>query len=454
MQITIYGAGYVGLVSGVCLAELGHNVCIADVDSGKIAQLQQGTPPIYEEGLTELLHNNIQMQRLHFTTQLTEAVDFAGIQIIAVGTPPREDGAADLQFVESVAQTIATHMQEFRLVINKSTVPVGTADRVSTIIQDTLKARGVTQSFAVVSNPEFLREGRAINDFMHPDRIIIGTESETAKTIMQQMYAPLTLQNHPLIFMNTRSAELTKYAANAFLATKISFINEMSHIAEKLNADIEQIKEGLGSDSRINSQFLNPGCGFGGSCFPKDIRALKALADTLDLPTDLLQATLSVNQRQQQFLFHTINNYFSGNLTGKTIGLWGLAFKAHTDDIRCASSRVLMEQLWAAGADVQAYDPVAAENIRLLYPEQIANNRLTLCHSKESAAQQAHALAIVTEWPEFIAADLAQVAHLLAEPVLFDGRNLFHPQKVADCGLHYLSIGRAVAEPHLAEVTP
>jgi len=439
MKVTVYGVGYVGLVLGLCLAELGHDVCCMDIDQAKIDQLQQGTLPIYEPGLDGLLEKNQQLNRIQFTTELSVAVHHGQIQFIAVGTPSLSDGRADLQYVDSVAEGIGRHLNHQVVIVNKSTVPVGTANRVEFIIEQQLTRRDLKLHFDVVSNPEFLREGSAVMDFMHPDRIIIGSSSESAVALLRQLYANIIDEkNTAYVVMKTESAELTKYAANAFLATKISFMNEMSQLAEKTGADIRDVQKGMGLDSRINSKFLNPGCGYGGSCFPKDVYALLALARDVGSQVNIMPAVLKTNQKQKLVLFDKIKRFFQNDLSGKVIALWGLSFKPNTDDIRSASSIVMMEALWKAGAIVQAYDPLAMDNIRQYYGQHA---QLRLCTSAQQALKDADVLAILTEWDEFLHHDLTMVKHSLTHPVIFDGRNLFEPATLAQLGIQYVGVG-------------
>ena len=446
MQVAIYGSGYVGLVTGVCLASLGHEVFCVDIDNSKIARLQQGEVPIYEPGLADLLQQQITLGRIHFTTDPAMVVAQAPIQMIAVGTPPQADGAADLSYVQQVAKTIAQHMTDYRLIVNKSTVPVGTAEMVVDIVHKELQQREINVDFAVASNPEFLREGQAMHDFLQPDRIIIGVSDSKAETLLQSLYEPLTHQGYPLLSMQPRAAELAKYAANAFLATKISFINEISQVAERMQADVQDIQRALASDPRIGGQFLNPGCGFGGSCFPKDVAALQHMAKKLDFQPHVLDAVLHRNQQQQRLLFDKMLQYFTGDLESKTIALWGLAFKPDTDDIRCASARVIMEYLWQAGATVQAYDPLASQNILAQYPNQ---PRLKIATDLYAALVNADVLVIATEWAEFQNPDWDKVRTHLRYPVIFDGRNLFDPAEMAREGIAYYAVGRGA--PLLAE---
>jgi len=444
MKVTVFGSGYVGLVTGACLAEVGNKVMCVDVDPAKIDLLNNGGVPIYEPGLTEMVRRNREAGRLLFTTDAKTGVDFGRIQFIAVGTPPDEDGSADLQYVLAVAQSIAEHMTDFKIVVDKSTVPVGTGDRVAQRIRDTLASRGAEIEFDVVSNPEFLKEGAAIGDFMKPDRIVVGTENPRSIEAMRQLYAPFNRNHERLLFMDIRSAELTKYAANAMLATKISFMNELSNLAEILGADIEQVRIGIGSDPRIGFQFIYPGCGYGGSCFPKDVQALEKTALGVGYTPQLLSAVEAVNNRQKELLFHKISAFFDGQLKGKTIALWGLAFKPNTDDMRAASSRTLMEALWDAGAKVRAFDPIAHEEARRIYGER---EDLLICASAEEALDGADVLAVVTEWIEFRSPDFEQIRAKLNYPAIFDGRNIYEPHAVNAAGLSHFSIGRRPVHP-------
>ena len=441
MKVTIFGSGYVGLVTGTCLAETGNEVLCVDIDQRKVDMLRRGEVPIYEPGLKELLAHNLDAKRIGFTTDVAAGVAHGQFQFIAVGTPPDEDGSADLQHVLDVARAIGRHVTEHRVVVNKSTVPVGTADRVRAAIQSELDARGVRVEFDVVSNPEFLKEGAAVKDFMKPDRIIVGTDNPRTTELLRALYAPYNRNHDRLISMDIRSAELTKYAANAMLATKISFINELANLAERLGADIEQVRIGIGSDPRIGYQFIYPGCGYGGSCFPKDVKALERTAGNAGYHAELLSAVEAVNGRQKQVLFGKIDRHFGGQLRGKVIALWGLAFKPNTDDMREASSRTLMEALWAAGARVRAYDPEAMDETRRIYGER---DDLTLCDSRDAALDGADALAIVTEWNEFRSVEPAALTRTLRSPTVFDGRNLYDPAQMADAGIRYYAIGRGV----------
>jgi UDPglucose 6-dehydrogenase len=401
--------------------------------------LKRGESPIFEPGLEDLLKKNIAAGRLKFTTDAEEGVKHGLFQFIAVGTPPDEDGSADLKYVLAVAESIGTHTSEYRVVVTKSTVPVGTADKVKGKIEATLKARGVSIEFDVVSNPEFLKEGAAITDFMKPDRVVVGTDNPRTAELLKALYDPFTRNHERMIVMDVRSSELTKYAANAMLATKISFMNELANLSERLGADIEKVRRGIGSDPRIGYQFIYPGCGYGGSCFPKDVQALARTAHDQDFNAEILLAVESVNKRQKDVLFNKINRYFKRELRGKTVALWGLAFKPNTDDMREAPSRALMESLWATGAKVQAYDPVALEEAGRLYP---ARKDLKLAKSAHAALEGADVLAIVTEWQEFRSPDFETIRSSLKFPVIFDGRNLYDPKFVQQFGLTYYAIGR------------
>lgn len=440
MNVSVFGIGYVGLVQGAALAEVGHSVMCVDVDAAKVQALIEGTLPIYEPGLKSLVRDNYQSGRLQFGTDLAAAVRHGDVQLIAVGTPPDEDGSADLQYVLDVAQTIALNMQRHQIVVDKSTVPVGTGERVRACIAQVLAETGRSElTFDVVSNPEFLKEGCAVDDCMRPDRIIIGTDSPHAEEVMRELYEPFNRNREKIIVMDIRSAELTKYAANCMLATKISFMNEMANLAEKLGADIEMVRHGIGSDPRIGYQFIYPGIGYGGSCFPKDVKALIHAADGVDIDARVLKAVESRNNDQKTTLFSKIAEHFGGALQGKTFALWGLSFKPNTDDMREAPSRVLMEALWRAGATVQAFDPKAMEEAQRLYGER---DDLTLAGTKEAALKNADALIIVTEWQAFRAPDFDLLARQLKQPLIFDGRNLFDPQRLGKRGFTYVSVGR------------
>ena len=442
MRVTIFGSGYVGLVTGACLADAGNDVLCVDVDAGKVERLNRGEVPIHEPGLDALIKRNAEAGRIRFTTDAAAGVAHGLFQLIAVGTPPDEDGSADLRYVLAVARTIGEHIDGYRIVIDKSTVPVGTADKVHAEINRALAARGVAVEFDVVSNPEFLKEGAAIADFMKPDRVVIGTNNPRTTELMRALYEPFTRNHDRLIVMDVRSAELTKYAANAMLATKISFINELAGIAEKVGADIEKVRRGIGSDSRIGYSFIYPGAGYGGSCFPKDVQALVRTADGVGAESRVLRAVEAVNAAQKQVLFGRMEQHFGGRLAGLTIALWGLAFKPNTDDMREAPSRVLMEQLWKARAKVQAYDPVAMDEARRIYGERAD---LRLCRSTGETLAGADALAIVTEWQEFRSPDFDLIRKSLRSAVIFDGRNLYDPQLMARLGITYYGIGRGAS---------
>jgi UDPglucose 6-dehydrogenase len=440
MRLTIFGSGYVGLVTGACMAETGNHVVCVDIGQEKIDRLNAGEVPIYEPGLSDYIKRNREAGRLEFTTDVEYGVRHGLFQFIAVGTPPDEDGSADLKHVLTVASSIGKNIDEYRIVVNKSTVPVGTADRVKEAIQAEIDARGSKAEFDVVSNPEFLKEGAAINDFMKPDRIIVGTDNPRTTELLRALYEPFNRNHDRLISMDIRSAELTKYAANAMLATKISFMNELANIAETMGADIERVRIGIGSDPRIGYHFIYPGAGYGGSCFPKDVRALAQSAANNGYDAQLMKAVEDVNNRQKARLFDKISGWFDGNLKGKTIAIWGLSFKPRTDDMREASSRALMEALWAAGANVRAYDPKSMAETRRLYPDEAG---LTLCDSASETLAGADALAILTEWQEFRSPDFQLIKSSLANPVIFDGRNLYDPAMVAAQGISYFAIGRS-----------
>ena len=445
MKISVFGTGYVGLVTGACLAEVGHDVICMDVDQNKIDNLNNGILPIWEPGLEDIVVRNHQDGSLKFTCDTDVVVAHGLIQIIAVGTPSDENGSADLRYVLDVATTIGEKMTERRIIVDKSTVPVGTADKVKAQIQRSLLAREKDIPFSVVSNPEFLKEGAAVNDFMKPDRIIIGTDSPEADEVLRELYEPFNRQHQRTIFMDIRSAELTKYAANAMLATKISFMNELSNMAELLGADIEAVRKGMGSDPRIGYHFIYPGCGYGGSCFPKDVKALTKTAEQLGYEATLLKSVENVNNLQKTRLFTKLADYFGGtqNLAGKTIALWGLAFKPNTDDMREAPSRTLMEALWQAGARVKAFDPVAMQEALRLYPSVV---HLQLCDDKYSVLDDCDALVICTEWQQFRAPDFDELALRLNNKVIFDGRNLYSPARLASEGWNYYAIGRGRVE--------
>ena len=438
MRITIFGSGYVGLVTGACLADAGNHVVCVDVDERKIAMLKKGEIPIHEPGLEAVVKRNTAAERLRFTTNAKDGVDHGLFQLIAVGTPPDEDGSADLRYVLAVAKTIGSLMSEYKVVITKSTVPVGTADKVRATVSKALAERQARLEFDTVSNPEFLKEGAAVEDFTRPDRVIIGTDSQRAEELLRSLYEPFTRNRDRMIVMDVRSAELTKYAANAMLATKISFMNELANLSEHFGADIESVRLGIGSDPRIGYAFIYPGVGYGGSCFPKDVQALQRSAREVGYEASILSAVETVNNRQKKVLFNKIKSHFK-DLAGKTFALWGLAFKPNTDDMREAASRVLMEQLWAAGAKVRAFDPVAMDECRRIYGERAD---LTLCKNGEEALQGADALVIVTEWREFRSPEFDEIKKTLRSPVLFDGRNLYDPAQMSALGFSYYAIGR------------
>ncbi len=439
MRLTIFGSGYVGLVTGACMAEMGNHVVCYDIDEARIDRLNDGEVPIYEPGLEAYIARNMASGRLVFTTDVKKAVDHGPFQFVAVGTPPDEDGSADLKHVLAVARSIGEHMDEYRIVVDKSTVPVGTADKVKAEIASELEKRSLDIEFDVVSNPEFLKEGAAISDFMKPDRIIIGTDNPRATESLKSLYEPFNRNHDRVINMDVRSAELTKYAANAMLATKISFMNELANVAERFGADIEKVRLGIGADPRVGYHFIYPGAGYGGSCFPKDVQALAKSAADSGYDAALLNAVEAVNLRQKQRIFEKLLAHYEGNLKGKTVALWGLSFKPRTNDMREAPSRVIMEALWGAGAKVRAYDPEATEEARRIYPDQ---DGLELCDTAYGAVQGADALVIITEWQEFRSPDFVALEEKLADKVIFDGRNLYEPTTVEGHGLQYYAIGR------------
>ena len=439
MKITVIGTGYVGLVSGACLAEMGNHVLCLDVDPRKIEVLNSGGIPIHEPGLDAVVERNVAAGRLQFTTDVGAAVAHGTLQFIAVGTPPDEDGSADLQYVLAAARNIGRLMTDYKLVIDKSTVPVGTADKVKAAIQAELDARGIELEFSVASNPEFLKEGAAVEDFMRPDRIVVGAEGERAVSLLRAVYAPFQRNRDKLVIMDVRSAELTKYAANAMLATRISFMNELALLAESLGADIELVRQGIGSDPRIGYHFLYAGCGYGGSCFPKDVKALIRTASENGRGLKVLQAVEDANDAQKQVLVDKIVRRFGEDLAGKRFAVWGLAFKPNTDDMREASARVLIAELLARGATVTAYDPVAMTEARRVFGD---DPRIAYADNPDAALVGADALAIVTEWKEFRSPDFERIASTLKTPVIFDGRNLYEPKVVRDAGIDYQPIGR------------
>lgn len=439
MKLTIHGTGYVGLVTGACMADVGNDVVCVDIDAEKIASLTEGHIPIHEPGLGELVRKNSAAGRLTFTTDIVAGIEHGLMQFIAVGTPPDEDGSADLQHVLTVAKSIGEAINDYKVVVDKSTVPVGTAEKVRVEIDRLLAERGVDIDFDVVSNPEFLKEGAAVADFMKPDRIIVGSQSSRATDLIRALYKPYSRNHDKLIMMDIQSAELTKYAANAMLATKISFMNELANLAELCGADIEQVRMGIGSDPRIGFEFIYPGCGYGGSCFPKDVKALANSAEKLNYHAELIHAVENVNERQKRVLITKIMQHFGDKLDGRTIALWGLAFKPNTDDMRAAPSRVLMEAIWDAGGQVRAYDPEAMREARRIYGDR---EDLILCSSARDAIEGADALAVVTEWQEFRSPDFDVVIEKLSEPVIFDGRNIYDPDFLAGQGITHYAIGR------------
>ena len=439
MNVTVFGVGYVGLVQAAVLADVGHNVCCVDVDEKKVESLKNGVIPIFEPGLSDLVLTNYKKNRLDFTTDAQRGVDHAELQFIAVGTPPDETGAADLQYVLAVAGKIAELMSDSKIIIDKSTVPVGTADKIKAHMGKILKERNMDVPFYVASNPEFLKEGSALDDCMRPERIIVGTDSDEVEEKVRELYEPFSRNRDKVMIMDVRSAEFTKYAANCLLATKISFMNEMSNLAERLGVDIEQVRRGIGSDSRIGYQFIYPGCGYGGSCFPKDVQALERSASEVGFEAKILKAVESVNYKQKEKLFEHISSFYKDGVAGKIFAIWGLSFKPNTDDMREASSRVLLESLWAAGARVQAYDPEAMEEAQRIYG---VRDDLMLMGTKEAALHGADGLVIVTEWKSFRVPDFEQLHDELKDKVIFDGRNLYDPARVEAVGLTYYGIGR------------
>lgn len=437
MKISVIGTGYVGLVSGTCFAETGIDVVCVDVDRNKIERLNNGEIPIYEPGLEDIFKRNVEKGRLQFTTDLAKSIEDADAVFIAVGTPPDEDGSADLKYVLSVAAEIGQNMDHYMVVVTKSTVPVGTSVKVKNAIQTELKKRGVDIPFDVASNPEFLKEGSAVQDFLRPDRIVIGTESEKAQNVMKKLYKPFLLNGHPILFMDITSSEMTKYAANSMLATRISFINDMANLCEILGADIDAVRKGIGSDPRIGNKFLYPGTGYGGSCFPKDVQALIKTADEHGYSLEILKAVEKVNHRQKSILFNKVYRYFNGELKGKKFTLWGLAFKPKTDDMREAPSLVIIEKLLDAGAEVVAYDPVAMGEAK-----RILGDRITLAKDEYEACIDADALLLVTEWPEFRIPNFKVLGKLLKNKLIFDGRNIYDPAELKELSYSYYPIGR------------
>lgn len=438
-KVTIVGTGYVGLVTGTCFAELGNDVICVDIDEAKVRRMQDGEVPIYEPGLEDLFMRNIQEKRLSFTTDLATAVAEAEVIFLALPTPPGEDGSADLSYVLGVANDLGPLLKQYTVIVDKSTVPVGTAEKVRECL-----AKGAAAEFDVVSNPEFLREGVAVDDFLKPDRVVIGTSSDRAAQVMTALYAPITDEDHPLLLMNERSAEVTKYAANSFLATKITFINQIANLCERVGADVEAVRKGIGSDPRIGYRFLYPGIGYGGSCFPKDVLALIHTANEFDYELELLQTVVEHNRDQARVFIEKITAYYQGELSGKTFALWGLAFKPDTDDIREAPSLTIIEALTAAGASIVAYDPEAINNVQRRFA---GNERLSFTEDQAAALKGADALIIATEWKQFAGASLNEIAASLKQPVVFDGRNIFDLAAAKAAGLYYESIGRPTVKP-------
>lgn len=435
MQITIIGTGYVGLVSGTCFAETGNNVVCVDINEEKVAQLRAGKSPIYEPGLDTLLERNIKEGRIHFTTSLKEGSDHGQIIFLALPTPPGKDGAADLQYVLDVAEQLSKIITKYTVIVNKSTVPVGTAEKVANVIAQKLDR----SLFDVVSNPEFLREGVAVEDFLKPDRVVVGTTSEKARKLMDELYQPFVRQGNPIFYMDERSSEMTKYAGNAYLAMRISFMNEMANLCEKVGANVDMVRAGIGSDSRIGKRFLFPGVGYGGSCFPKDVKALVQTAQEYDYDFQIVRTVMKVNERQKTILGKKIKEYFGSDLTGKTFAIWGLAFKPETDDIREAPALELIDELLDAGATVRAFDPEAMANV-----ERIYGNKVHFAKDQYETLNNAHALVIVTEWSEFRNPAFNRISELLQHPAIFDGRNVYSLEKMHELGFYYESMGRKV----------
>lgn len=439
MKVSVVGTGYVGLVTGTCLAEVGHQVLCLDVNKEKIELLKKGIIPIYEPGLEEMVKKNVSQGRLHFTSSVEESVSFGKIQMLAVGTPPDEDGSADLKYIVAAAKEVGRLMTEPKIIVNKSTVPVGTVDLVRQTVSDQLRARNVNFHFDVVSNPEFLKEGAAVEDFMRPDRIIVGADSHEAIDMMKSLYAPFERNHDKMIVMDPRSAEFTKYAANAMLATRISFMNELTRLADKVNADIEWVRKGIGSDPRIGYHFLYSGVGYGGSCFPKDVKALVHMGNERGVRLEVLNAVESANKEQRNYFVNKILQRFDRNLRGKKIALWGLAFKPNTDDMREAPSLDILEKLLEAGAEVRAYDPVATEEAKKIFGDK---TKIHFCQKSSEALEKADALLVITEWTEFKSLDFAMMKSLMAGRILFDGRNIYNPKEIKENGFEYFGLGR------------
>lgn len=443
MKISVIGTGYVGLVSGACFAETGIDVTCVDINAEKIQQLRDGIIPIYEPGLDQLVQRNIEKNRLFFTTSLKDSIQDADAVFIAVGTPPDEDGSADLKYVLGVAREIGQHIDHYMVVINKSTVPVGTAKKVKAAIQEEIAKRGVEVEFDVASNPEFLKEGNAIEDFLKPDRIVVGIDSDAAQKTINRLYKPFLLNGHPLIFMDIHSAEMTKYASNAMLATKISFMNDIANLCEIVGADVNMVRKGIGSDTRIGNKFIYPGIGYGGSCFPKDVQALIKTGKDFQYSLEILKAVETVNNKQKSVLFEKIKKHYNGNLKNKTFALWGLSFKPQTDDMREAPSVVIIESLLKEGASVKAYDPVAMKEAK-----HKLGDRISYGNDAYDALLDADALLLITEWPEFRIPNFKVIGRLLKDKVIFDGRNIYEPSEMKELGFTYYSIGRPIINNH------
>lgn len=440
MQIAIIGTGYVGLVTGTCFAETGNNVLCIDIDEKKVNKLKQGQTPIYEPGLEVLLERNIKEGRLHFTTDIKEGIKGAKVIFLALPTPPGKDGSADLQYVLNVAEDLSKIITSYTVIVNKSTVPVGTAEKVHNVLIQRLDR----SLFDVVSNPEFLREGVAVDDFLKPDRIVIGTDSEKAKKVMDELYQPYVRQGNPIYFMDQRSSEMTKYAANSYLAMRISFMNEMANLCERAGANVDWVRIGMGSDSRIGKRFLFPGIGYGGSCFPKDVKALAFTAQEMDYDYQIINMVMKVNDAQKLIMGQKVRNYFGSDLSGLTFAIWGLAFKPETDDIRDAPALDLINELLEGGAKVNVFDPEAMENVR-----QIFGDKLTYVENQYDALKNANALLVVTEWSEFRNPDFEKIAEMLVHPCIFDGRNVYSLEKMSELGFYYESMGRSVINKHV-----
>lgn len=439
MKITIVGTGYVGLVTGTCFAEMGTDVTCVDIDSRKIERLRQGIIPIFEPGLDELVAKNVREGRLHFSTSLADHMEGVSLIFSAVGTPPDEDGSADLQYVLEVARTVGRHLDHYAVLVTKSTVPVGTAQKVKTVIREELDRRGVDIPFDVASNPEFLKEGAAIKDFMTPDRVVIGVESEQARRLLEKLYKPFMLNGYRILFMDIASAEMTKYAANAMLATRISFMNDIANLCERIGADVDQVRKGMGTDVRIGNKFLYPGCGYGGSCFPKDVKALSRIGQKAGYPMQVIEAVEAVNERQKEVVFHKLEQAFEGDLEGKVIALWGLAFKPETDDMREAPSLVVIDRLLSAGAVVRAFDPAAMDEAR-----RRIGDRITYCTNKADAAAGADAVVLMTEWKQFRLPDWESIRKLMRGRIVVDGRNIYDADELKSLGFEYRRIGKGV----------